>query len=320
LERREGRIRFGIAADVKLGIEQCAAAWTPSIMGRERMTKQSSTTLSNVGQMARSACCVFAACALGFASAMLLPIASADVLGNGYDVSCKQANANQVICSISGCPRVHEDLAGDVVHTKVNGGEQSELDKACGNTTSQTINSSSGFTYSVQGCRKRPSVLSDLCGPFSDYTFTPPPKPADKPVNCPPGSKTPTVPAGQQCQAAPQADVQCPPDSPVKTVPAGQTCPAAPPVINAIQLQFGPPHLGGITATITNSSALTAKCTYDSTPFNTHRDFTVAPNGKTDLTFTGINTNTNYHVVVSCHDASGKQTQEIGHQETNVAF
>jgi hypothetical protein len=111
------------------------------------------------------------------------------------------------------------------------------------------------------------------------------------------------------------------PAAPAPNQPAPAPAPApAPPVINAIQLQFGPPHLGGITATITNSSALTAKCTYDSTPFNTHRDFTVAPNGKTDLTFTGINTNTNYHVVVSCHDASGKQTQEIGHQETNVAF
>ena len=89
---------------------------------------------------------------------------------------------------------------------------------------------------------------------------------------------------------------------------------------NAIQLSFGPPHLGSITATISNSSDLTAKCTYDSTPLNTHRDFTVNPHGSKDETFNGINTLTNYHVVVSCHDASGKQTQEIGHQETNVTF
>lgn len=108
-----------------------------------------------------------------------------------------------------------------------------------------------------------------------------------------------------------------PPAAPVQ-VPAAPV--PAPPVTNAIQLSFGPPHFGSITATITNSSALTAKCTYDSTPFNTHRDFTVNPNGSKDLTFNGINTLTNYHVVVSCHDASGKQTQEIGHQETNVAF
>lgn len=89
---------------------------------------------------------------------------------------------------------------------------------------------------------------------------------------------------------------------------------------NAIQLSFGPPHLGSITATISNSSALTAKCTYDSTPFNTHRDFTVDPNGSTNQTFSGFNTGTSYHVVVSCHDASGKQSQEIGHAETNVTF
>jgi hypothetical protein len=85
-------------------------------------------------------------------------------------------------------------------------------------------------------------------------------------------------------------------------------------------LSFGPPRLGSITATISNSSALTAKCTYDSTPFNTHRDFTVNPNGSTNLNFSGFNTGTSYHVVVSCHDASGKQTQEIGHAETNVSF
>jgi hypothetical protein len=111
-----------------------------------------------------------------------------------------------------------------------------------------------------------------------------------------------------------------PPGSDCSKTPNPNPPPAAAPVTNAIQLSFGPPHLGSITATVANSSDLTAECTYDSTPFNTHRDFTVNPKGSMNLTFNGFNTGTSYHVVVSCHDASGKQTQEIGHAETNVTF
>ncbi|OBA73677.1 hypothetical protein A5641_04800 [Mycobacterium sp. 1554424.7] len=116
--------------------------------------------------------------------------------------------------------------------------------------------------------------------------------------------------------------------APAAPAPANQPAPVrapAPPVSNAIQLQFGPVSGNGvtgksITATVTNSSALTAKCTYDSTPGGTHRDFTVGPHGTSSLSFDGIGFPVTYHVVVSCHDASGKQTQEIGHQETNVVF
>jgi hypothetical protein len=137
----------------------------------------------------------------------------------------------------------------------------------------------------------------------------------------PPAAK-PAPPAG------PVAPVTTPcPDG--STVPAGQACPVKPPppppppppVTNAIALSFGPPHLGSITATIKNSSNLTAKCTYDASGITkTHRDFTVSPQGSTDLTFNGFNTGSSYHVVVSCHDAGGKQTQEIGHAETDVTF
>jgi hypothetical protein len=108
------------------------------------------------------------------------------------------------------------------------------------------------------------------------------------------------------------------------------TCPAAKPaeapVTNAITLAFSPPNLGSITATISNSSDLNAKCTYDASATNlplipkTHRDFTVGPKASTDLTLNGFNTGASYHAVVSCHDASGKQTQEIGHAEQDVTF
>ena len=51
-----------------------------------------------------------AACIFGFLTAVppsMAPTASADPLGNGYDVTCTQANGSQVTCNISGCPRVH---------------------------------------------------------------------------------------------------------------------------------------------------------------------------------------------------------------------
>jgi hypothetical protein len=95
---------------------------------------------------------------------------------------------------------------------------------------------------------------------------------------------------------------------------------APPPVTDAVRLSFAPPKVGSITATVTNSSTLTAQCTYDADPFGEHRDFTVPPKGKTNLTINGVNTGTTYHVVVSCHDADGKQPQEIGHAETDVKF
>jgi hypothetical protein len=127
-----------------------------------------------------------------------------------------------------------------------------------------------------------------------------------------------TVPAGQQCPAAPPPPVTCPDGT---TVPAGQQCPAPKPVTDAISLSFGPPGLGSITATITNSSDLNGKCTYDATGLkNTHQNFNVPAHGSTPLTFNGFNTGTTYHAVVSCNDASGKQTQPIGTASQDVTF
>jgi hypothetical protein len=151
-----------------------------------------------------------------------------------------------------------------------------------------------------------------------------------KPASATPPAGTGTQPGtGTQQGSGPapadtQPPVQCQDGS---SVPAGQACPviAPPPVTDAIRLSFGAPNItflgSSITATVKNSSGLTAKCTYDASGLaNTHRDFTVGPQGSTDLTFSGLATGSTYHVVVSCHDASGKQTQEIGHQETDVTF
>src|SRR5436309_1196415 len=97
----------------------------------------------------------FAVACLAWAGVMMvaMPVASADTLPNGYDVSCK-ANGSNTICSIAGCPRVYENYAGDVVHIKIDGGPQSEPGHPCGSTTTHTVNNASAFTLSIQGCRK----------------------------------------------------------------------------------------------------------------------------------------------------------------------
>jgi hypothetical protein len=259
--------------------------------------------------------------ALSFVAGVTMPVSHADVLPNGYDVSCKQQTPTTVLCAIAGCPRIdNDDDAGDVVHTRISGGAQLEFKHPCGSTSTDVFNISnypSGFDYQVQGCRKH-GVGKDVCGVWSLYRYTPPaapPPPPPPPVKCPNGT---TVPAGQQCPAAPPPPVKCPDGT---TVPAGQQCPAPKPVTDAISLSFGPPSFGNITATVSNSSDLNGKCTYDATGLaKTHQNFNVPAHGSTPLTFSGINTGTSYHAVVSCLDASGKQTQPIGSDSKDVRF
>lgn len=262
---------------------------------------------------------------LGFAGTSLLPIASADTLSNGLTIDCKPDSDVHVTCIIGGCPRVNGDYVVDAVHVRLEGGEQHEYGFKCingetvryGYDVYATGPHAADRTISVQGCRKN-ATSSDWCGPWADYHYTSAPKPAappapapapapnaDKPVRCTGGGYT--LPPGSDCSKTPNPN------------------PPPAPVTNAIQLSFGPVSGNGvtgksITATVTNSSTLTAKCTYDSTPGGTHRDFTVGPKGSSPLPFNGIGLPVTYHVVVSCHDASGNQTQEIGHAETNVTF
>lgn len=198
------------------------------------------------------------------------PTARADALPNGYDVTCTQ-NGNDVICNISGCPRVKDDEAGDAVHLLTNGQGQQELKKDCNGTAIGTIAGfgASPFTLGVQGCRKHP-VGSDDCGPWSDYKYTPPAKaaaPAAEPVLCtagpdagkklPPGSTCSSAPAAQ-AQAAP---VQCPAGSVEPTVPAGGVC--SPPD-HDVAMTITQSGLNA-TVDITNNSSLPADCTYTAT-------------------------------------------------------
>jgi hypothetical protein len=121
--------------------------------------------------------------------------------------------------------------------------------------------------------------------------------------------------------------------------PPGQTCPeapannpppaanTAPPVTDAIQANFGQPTLTSIPLTVTNTSSLAASCHYVAVPGqnvfgiqNTTRDFSVAANATHTETFNGHATGTTYTVTISCRDASGKQTAELGHQNLTVTW
>jgi hypothetical protein len=234
-----------------------------------------------------------------------MPIANAVPLGNGYDVTCTKANENEVTCNISGCPRVHEDLAGDTLNILINGGGQRNIGKPCGNTTTDRVKASGAFTYSVQGCRGTGLFDTNECGAWSDYRYEPP-APAAVDVQCPAGSKTATVPAGQQCQPG---DVVCPAGSKSPTVPAGQQCVAAdkqcpPGSVNATvpgDQQCAAPTTAvsmsitqeGVNANVavTNNSALPADCAYTATrtsgllgPGTVNRSVSVPANGTGNIT------------------------------------
>ena len=239
--------------------------------------------------------------ALGMAVGVTMPVAEADGLGNGYDVTCTKANDKQVVCNISGCPRVFEDLAGDVVHTKVNGGAQSEIGKSCGATITQTVNISGGFDYAIQGCRKV-TIGGDHCGAWSNYAYIPPAAPVEQ--------KPP------EPQAPPQPQTkQCPDGGP--TIPVADACPEkkkAP--TNAVSMNVAK-GLTQVNVTVSNSSDLAAQCTYDATEANglglpVHRDFSLSAKGSTTLTFPAPLLTQTYNLVSACNAEFDGQTVQIG--------
>ena len=225
------------------------------------------------------------------------PSASADPLPNGYDVSCTPNGDSSMVCITSGCPRVHEDEAGDVIHTLLNGSSQTELSKACGNTTTETLPmpKTVSFTYSVQGCRKHFPGTDD-CGAWADYHWTaqaaPVPVQPPKPVDIP---------------------------APVEQ-PKPAEVPAPPVVVTDAITATVTPRIGKVDVHVENSSDLKGSCTYDSSPFGKHQAFAVGAHGSTDFSIGGLNSGTTYHVVINCTDASGKQGQPIGHVEQDVTF
>jgi hypothetical protein len=251
--------------------------------------------------------------ALGLAVVLPMPVSNADVLPNGYDVSCKKVNATQSVCTISGCPRVYENYAGDVVHTKVNALPQEEIGKGCGGTITETVNLGTAFNYAVQGCRKH-LASGDDCGAWSNYAFTPPAPAA------PPAPVAPAAPPVQQAPPPPQTK-QCPDGGPV--VPVADACPVkkvAP--TNAVTMNV---RKAGLQANVTvaNTSDLAADCTYDATEANglgvpVHRDFSLAAKGSTTLNFTAPLPGQSYQLVAACNANFEGQTVEIGRATANA--
>jgi hypothetical protein len=284
-------------------------------------------------RMARAFGVAVAAASIALGVVMVAPVANAQPLSNGLDVTCTAVTDTQLTCVISGCPRVNGDYVVDAVHVLQNG-HQDEYPFKCINGATATHNIATTvnnpITLGFQACRKK-DLEGDWCGPWADYTYQPPAAPPPPPaadVKCPAGSETPTVPAGQQCKAAPKPDIQCPPGSPTATVPAGQTCAPIPDVTNAIQASFGDPGPTSVDFNVTNTSNIEATCNYTATanslnplvPKKTTRQFNVPANGNHTETFSGAITFTTYNVELSCKDASGKQKAELGHVTTSVTW
>jgi hypothetical protein len=279
----------------------------------------------NVREFASCAIAAAVACLAWTGVMMVAPLANADVLSNGLNVTCTQDSDIHATCVVSGCPRVDGDYVVDAIHAMINGGGQSEDDFKCINGATARYgvdNNRQPVNIGVQACRKR-DLSKDACTPYANYTFTPPaaPKAPDQPVQCPPGSTTPTVPAGQQCTQAPLPPVQCPPGSPTPTVPAGQTCPevkVAP--TNAVTMNI---NVSGLSANIDIASTadIPGNCTYRATaPLlpAVNKSFNLAPNGSTSFSTLAPPLLSTYHVVLSCKGQFEGKSVEFGHVEQDV--
>jgi hypothetical protein len=261
-------------------------------------------------------CVAVAAAGVALGVMMAAPVANAQPLSNGLDVTCNSDSDVHVSCIIAGCARVHGDYVIDAVHVMFNG-IQSEYDFKCinGQTARWGHDGNNDFKIGVQGCRKK-DLEGDWCGPWADYNYT-----------APVAAQAPAAPAKPDAPA-PKPDIQCPAGSPTPTVPAGQSCAPIPDVTNAIQASFGSPGATSVDFNVTNTSNIEATCNYTATansinplvPKKTTRQFNVPANGSHTETFSGTVTFTTYNAVLSCKDASGKQKAELGHVETSVTW
>jgi hypothetical protein len=203
--------------------------------------------------------------------------------------------------------------------------------------------SSSG--NAIKDCRYKDfgvGMIRDTEHDFSDVAVAlgipaaPPPPP--QPVQCPAGSTTPTVPAGQTCTAAPP--VPCPAGSTTPTVPAGQQCTAAPKTkcpdgssvnagsdcpapTDAVSVTFNK-GLGVWTVNVANSADISGQCTYKATSDNgtpgSSKNFSIAAKGTANFTVPAPLLLTSYHVVTSCTGNYNGKSVEFGHNEQDVSL
>jgi hypothetical protein len=259
-----------------------------------------------------------AAAVVGVAASFTAPIATADNLSNGLDVTCNAVGDNQLTCVIGGCPRVNGDYVVDAVHVMDNG-HQDEYPFKCINGQTATHNigviiasiGNAGYTLGFQGCRKN-TIEKDWCGPWADYTYKPPAAPAA----APPPAAGPTP--GPAPAAAPP--VQCPDGS---TVPAGQNCPVEPPPTNAVTMTFQKQGFNEV-ATFTNSSKVSGQCHYDAEDVNgilpgKTDDFSIGANGKVTRTYPAPPPFSTYNATVTCHGNFNGQDVQFGNTSQPVS-
>jgi hypothetical protein len=206
----------------------------------------------------RSAVVAGVSCLCWAAVTLVAPVANAVPLSNGLDIDCylDPGTTNVKCVTMGGCPRVHGDYVVDALHVMING-HQDEYPYHCINgqvvSWGLAIDPNSTFTLGVQACRKK-DLEGDWCTAYSDYTYTPP-----KPVQCPPSSPTPTVPAGKTCAPAPDVIL-----TPIQGAPlGGGTPPNAPPppaghtVISEVDLYDVPGGGGAVIGQLNKGDAVT---------------------------------------------------------------
>lgn len=135
-----------------------------------------------------------------------------------------------------------------------------------------------------------------------------------------PAQAPPPAPAPVPVPAS--ASVQCPAGSPTATVPAGQTCaPVAAPT-DKVSVTFVRGRIAW-TVNVTNAANIAGRCTF--TPNGpggglSNRSFDIAANGSSSFEVPPPLRFATYRVVTSCHGTFNGIDVEFGHDEQNVSL
>jgi hypothetical protein len=120
--------------------------------------------------------------------------------------------------------------------------------------------------------------------------------------------------------AQPVPPVQCPMGSPTPNVPAGQTCAPVPPPKDQVRVSFDKGFQR--TVNVTSTADIAGKCTYAATnPVlpGSNKSFDIGPRGSASFTVLAPPPFSTYHVVVSCSGTFNGNNVEFGHVEEDVS-
>jgi hypothetical protein len=195
---------------------------------------------------------------------------------------------------------VHGGINGDTITFKIDWALP--INKTSTNGYSGTIDQAgraSGITQnSINGLKTNWSIDKEFtCGQPSAGLPAQGPAPAAPPVNCPAGSVSGTVPAGQQCQALP-------------------------PPTNAVTFTFQKKGLQ-IQAIIVNKSTVAGQCHYDARNTNgiipeTTDDFPIGAKATVIRTFTAPPPLAKFHATVTCTGDFNGKSDEFGNTSADV--